>query len=671
MFKKILIANRGEIACRIIRTAKKMGIATVAVYSDADANSLHVQLADESVRIGPAEPSKSYLQIKKIINAMKRTGAEAVHPGYGFLSENAEFAKAVHAARKTFIGPPIGAIKSMGDKIESKKLAKEAGVNVIPGYIDVVKTAEDAADAAKEIGFPVMIKASAGGGGKGMRIAYNENEIKEGFRSASNEAMSSFADDRMLIEKYVQEPRHIEIQILADTKGNFVYLGERECTIQRRHQKVIEESPSIFVDKRMRRKMGLQAILLAKKVNYFSAGTVEFVVSGKDKNFYFLEMNTRLQVEHPVTELVTGIDLVEQMILIAAGQKIKFKQRNIKLNGWAIESRIYAEDPSRNFLPSIGRLSEYTHPAIESNAQKNHIRVDTGVEEGSEISMFYDPMISKLCTYGSNRRNAIKNMREALNEFCVEGVSHNINFLSSVLCHQKFIRGNISTNFIGEEYPKGYSPLDSAHKEEKLLAAIACFVHRRFVERSSAISGQITRPDLSAYADWIIITGKKRYRAKVLDSINQDSGFVIKLNNQKFRIISDWQFGDKIFRTKYNGEKVSAKIQGNSDSTYSLFYNGAQLDVFVLSPNNARLQKLMPKERATDSSKSLLSPMPGLLVSIAVKPDQSVRAGEELAVIEAMKMENILRAEKDCTIKTIEAEAGKSVEVDQIILTMK
>jgi len=671
MFKKILIANRGEIACRIIRTAKKMGIATVAVYSDADVNSLHVKLADESVRIGPAEPRKSYLQIKKIINAMKKTGAEAVHPGYGFLSENAEFAKAVHTARKTFIGPPIDAIKSMGDKIESKKLAKEAGVNVIPGYMNVIKTVEDAVDVAKKMGFPVMIKASAGGGGKGMRVAYNEKEIEEGFKSALKEAMSSFADDRMLIEQYVQEPRHIEIQILADTKGNFVYLGERECTIQRRHQKVIEESPSIFVDKRMRKKMGLQALLLARKVNYFSAGTVEFVVSGKDKKFYFLEMNTRLQVEHPVTELVTGIDLVEQMILIAAGRKLRFKQHNVKLNGWAIESRIYAEDPSRNFLPSIGRLSEYRHPAIGIDDPKNYIRVDTGVEEGSEISMFYDPMISKLCAYGSNRKKAIKNMREALNEFYVQGVSHNINFLSSVFCHPKFTRGEISTHFIKEEYPDGHIPLDDINKEEVLLVAIACYIQRRVAERASTISGQVEGLKVSMGTDWFIITKRKRYHAKILDSINQGAGLIIKLNNRRFHIISDWQFGDKIFRTKYNGERVSVKIENGSDSAYSLFYNGSQLDALVLSPNNARLQKLMPKEKAVDSSKSLFSPMPGLLVSIAVKPGQNVRAGEPLAVIEAMKMENILRAEKDCIIKTVDAEAGKSVEVDQIILTMK
>jgi len=646
MIKKILVANRGEIACRVMRTAKKMGIATVAVYSDADKDALHVRMADEAVHIGPPASAQSYLQIDKIVAACKQTGADAVHPGYGFLSEKREFQEALAKEGIIFIGPDAEAIFAMGDKIESKKLAKQAGVSSVPGYLGVIKGAEEAVKIAREIGYPVMIKASAGGGGKGMRLARSDQETKEGFVSATNEAKSSFADDRVFIEKFIEHPRHIEIQVLGDSHGNVVYLGERECSIQRRHQKVIEEAPSPFLTPEVRKAMGEQAVALAKAVNYKSAGTVEFIVD-VNRNFYFLEMNTRLQVEHPVTELVTGLDLVEWMIRIAAGEKLAFTQDDIKLKGWALEARVYAEDPYRNFLPSIGRLTRYQEPEAGKN-----VRVDSGVVEGGEISMFYDPMIAKLCSYGANRHEAIAHMRKALDEYYIRGLNHNIPFLAALMGHPRFVKGELSTGFIAEEYKNGFSVENLPPSEPALLAAIAAFVHRRHQERECSISGQLQGRGAHPGDEFVVKAGEHGYKIGL---------------KELAEVRSDWQIGQPLFRGEVKGKAIVAQID-RLGIGYRLFHAGGQFDAKVLSPRAAELMKLMPKKAAPDLSKYLLSPMPGLLVSVAVSEGDEVKAGEVLAVVEAMKMENSLRAERDGKVAKIHANPGGTLAVDQKIL---
>ncbi|WP_428675397.1 acetyl-CoA carboxylase biotin carboxylase subunit [Reyranella sp.] len=647
MFDKILIANRGEIACRVIRSCKRLGIKTVAVYSEADADALHVREADEAVFIGPPPATQSYLLIDKIVEACKQTGAQAVHPGYGFLSEKQDFQKALAAAGITFIGPDAHAIYAMGDKIESKKLAQEAGVSTVPGYLAAIPNPDEAVKIANDVGYPVMIKASAGGGGKGMRIAYNDTEAREGFVSATNEAKASFADDRVFIEKYVEEPRHIEIQLIADGHGNCLYLWERECSIQRRHQKVIEEAPSPFLDKATRKAMGEQAVALAKAVQYKSAGTVEFIVD-KNRKFYFLEMNTRLQVEHPVTELITGLDLVELMIRVAAGEKLPLKQKDVKLEGWAVEARVYAEDPFRNFLPSTGRLVKYREPKAGPD-----VRVDTGVYEGGEISMFYDPMIAKLCTYGKDRLHAIDRMRRALDEFYVRGVSHNVPFLAALMAHPRFREGRLTTNFIAEEFKGGFTAADLPPRDPAALAAVAAVAERVRDERRGTTQDSRTVM-LNRTPVALTITGK-------------GSGFAVEVAGRRIEIEADWQPGDPLFHGKVDGQVVAVQVDAVG-SGWRLIHEGGQAEALVLTPRQAELYALMPVKAAPDTSKFLLSPMPGLLASVAVSEGQEVKAGEALAVVEAMKMENVLRAVQDGTVKVMHAKAGDSLKVDQKII---
>ncbi|WP_417794521.1 acetyl-CoA carboxylase biotin carboxylase subunit [Terasakiella pusilla] len=660
MFDKILIANRGEIACRVIKSARKMGIKTVAVYSEADKDALHVQMADEAVHIGPAQSNQSYLVMDNILAAIKQTGAQAVHPGYGFLSENASFFDALEKEGIAFIGPEKLAIQAMGDKIESKKLAQKAGVSTVPGYTDVVRDTDHAVEIAAEIGYPVMLKASAGGGGKGMRVAHNEEECRDGFERATSEAKSSFGDDRVFIEKFIEEPRHIEIQVLADTHGNAIYLAERECSIQRRHQKVIEEAPSPFLDEATRKSMGEQAVALAKAVNYRSAGTVEFIVD-KNRNFYFLEMNTRLQVEHPVTELITGVDLVEEMIRVADGQELSIKQEDVKINGWAMESRIYAEDPFRNFLPSTGRLTKY-RPPVESDT----VRVDTGVYEGGEISMFYDPMIAKLITYGKDREEATANMRQALDEYYIRGVGHNISFLNAVMSKQRFIDGNLTTNFIAEEYPDGFDASMVPQKDPKQLVAVACFMKRMETEREVMISGQMEGGrGRTINDDWVVLYNDEKFNATVTP--NETDGYDVKIDGTTLHIRSEWTFGEPLFFADINGHEMCVQVDRRAVG-YDLFHAGAQATVKVLSQTQAALNELMPFKAPPDLSAFLLSPMPGLLLSVAVEEGQEVKAGEELCVIEAMKMENIMRAEKDVVIKKVHTSAGSSLSVDEKII---
>lgn len=660
MFDKILIANRGEIACRVIKSARKMGIKTVAVYSEADKDALHVQMADEGVNIGPAPSNQSYLVMDNILDAIKQTGAQAVHPGYGFLSENASFFDALEKAGIAFIGPEKLAIQAMGDKIESKKLAQKAGVSTVPGYTDIVRDTDHAVEIAAEIGYPVMLKASAGGGGKGMRVAHNEEECRDGFERATSEAKSSFGDDRVFIEKFIEEPRHIEIQVLADTHGNAIYLAERECSIQRRHQKVIEEAPSPFLDEATRKSMGEQAVALAKAVNYRSAGTVEFIVD-KNRNFYFLEMNTRLQVEHPVTELITGVDLVEEMIRVADGQELSIKQEDVKINGWAMESRIYAEDPFRNFLPSTGRLTKY-RPPIESAT----VRVDTGVYEGGEISMFYDPMIAKLITYGKDREEATANMRHALDEYYIRGVGHNISFLNAVMSKQRFIDGNLTTNFIAEEYPDGFDASMVPQKDPKLLVAVACFMKRMETEREVMISGQMEGGrGRTINDDWVVLYNDDKFDATVTP--NATDGYDVKVDGTTLHIRSEWTFGEPLFFADINGHELCVQVDRRAVG-YDLFHAGAQATVKVMSQTHAALNELMPFKAPPDLSAFLLSPMPGLLLSVSVEEGQEVKAGEELCVIEAMKMENIMRAEKDVVIKKVHTSAGSSLSVDEKII---
>jgi propionyl-CoA carboxylase alpha chain len=658
MFKKLLIANRGEIACRVIRTARRMGIATVAVHSEADADALHVQMADEAVAIGGAKSAESYLSIEKIVVACKKTGAEAVHPGYGFLSEKAEFAKTLQKAGIAFVGPPARAIAAMGDKIESKKLAAKAKVSSVPGHLDSIADAKAAARIAREIGYPVMIKASAGGGGKGMRIARDDRELAEGFASARNEARGAFGDDRVFIEKYVEEPRHIEIQVLADAHGNCVYLGERECSIQRRHQKVIEEAPSPFLDDKTRKAMGEQAVALAKAVKYASAGTVEFIVDS-ERNFYFLEMNTRLQVEHPVTEYVTGLDLVELMIRIAAGEKLPFAQKDVKPRGHAIEARVYAEDPTRNFLPSTGRLVRYRPPAEDA-----HVRVDTGVYEGGEISMFYDPMIAKLIAGGHTRAEATQRLSAALDAFYIRGVRHNIAFLSALLALPRFAKGEFSTGLIAEEFPNGFQGPRPDAARTRALAAITAALSRRTAERNVRISDQLPGHARKLNGAIAVLLDGERHDAEVAPA---EGGYEVRLDGRAVALRTAWAPGDKLFRGTLDNRAVVAQVD-REGAGWRLTHGGASVLAMAVSPFAAEMLALMPKKLPPDTSRYLLSPMPGLLSQVAVKEGQEIKAGEPLAVVEAMKMENVLRAERDARVKAIHARPGASVAVDQRLI---
>ena len=659
MFEKVLIANRGEIACRVIRTAKRMGIATVVVYSDADQDSLAVRMADEAVRLGPPPAAESYLVADKVLAAIGQSGAEAVHPGYGFLSENAEFARTLLNAGVTFIGPPPDAIAAMGDKIESKKLADAAGVSTVPGHLDVIEDDDAAIEIAKNIGYPVMIKASAGGGGKGMRIARSESGVADGFRSAQNEARSSFGDGRIFIEKYIEEPRHIEIQVLADGHGNVIHLGERECSIQRRHQKVIEEAPSPALDEATRDAMGAQACALARAVDYQSAGTVEFIVD-RDRNFYFLEMNTRLQVEHPVTEMVTGLDLVELMFRIAAGEPLPLTQKDVRTVGWAIEARVYAEDPSRNFLPAIGRLARYRLPDTVDGT----VRIDTGVGEGSDISMFYDPMIAKLVTHGPDRTAAIDRMRAALDAYYIRGTGHNMAFLASVLAHPRFAEGRLSTDFIADEYPDGYIPAYPEGEVKERFLAVAAFIHSRIAARARQIGDSGAPGDPAGTAALTVWIGTDATEIEIRFNAGAAT---IRLDGREIDIAADWRIGDPLLAAKILGEAAIFQVD-RLETAYRLVHGGAEAVVRVLTRRASALNRLMPEKTPPDLSKYLLSPMPGLLVSVAVKVGTEVRAGEELAVVEAMKMENILHAVADGTVKEICAAPGDSLAVDQTIL---
>jgi propionyl-CoA carboxylase alpha chain len=657
MLKKILVANRGEIACRVFATAKKMGIATVAVYSDADRDALHVQMADEAVHIGPSVSAESYLVIDKIVQACLDTGADAVHPGYGFLSENSKFRDALDAAGIIFIGPGKKAIESMGDKITSKLIAQKAGVNCIPGYTDVVRDADHALEVCAEIGYPVMLKASAGGGGKGMRVAMNEDECRDGFERATNEARSSFGDTRIFIEKYIQQPRHIEIQVIADGHGNVIYLGERECSIQRRHQKVIEEAPSPFLNEATRKKMGEQSCALARAVDYQSAGTVEFIADA-DMNFYFLEMNTRLQVEHPVTELVTGQDLVELMIKVAAGEVLPLAQQDVSLTGWAMESRVYAEDPFRNFLPSVGRLVRYSEPDGEG------VRVDSGVYEGGEVSIFYDPMISKLITYGEDRSQSIDRMVDALDNYYIRGVNHNISFLNALMVHPRFIAGDLSTNFIADEFPDGFNADLVPQADPAIALVVLGAVNQLEEERASLLSNQLTGHEHVANRDWVVVVGDQQSTVSVELT---ESGYLVSLGNLDYQVETNWSLGEPLFKANVNGKDISVQVE-RSAKGYRLLYRGAEINAQILSPKAAVLSAHMVYKAPADMSKFLLSPMPGLLVKMAVQEGQEIKEGEELAVVEAMKMENSLRAVQDGIVAKISAIEGDSLMVDEIIL---
>lgn len=663
MFKKILIANRGEIACRVIKTAKKMGIQTVAIYSDADRDALHVKMADEAVHIGPPPANQSYIVIEKVMDAIQQTGAEAVHPGYGFLSENKLFAEALEKAGVAFIGPPASAIESMGDKITSKKLAQEAGVSTVPGYMGLIENADEAVKISNEVGYPVMLKASAGGGGKGMRIAWNDQEARDGFQSSKNEAANSFGDDRIFIEKFVTQPRHIEIQVLADKHGNTLYLNERECSIQRRNQKVVEEAPSPFLDQATRKAMGEQSVALAAAVDYCSAGTVEFIVDG-DKNFYFLEMNTRLQVEHPVTELITGIDLVEQMVRVAYGEKLSLNQSDVKINGWAIENRLYAEDPYRNFLPSIGRLTRYRPPAEKAKADYV-VRNDTGVYEGGEISMYYDPMIAKLCTWAPTRSDAIERMRIALDSFELEGIGHNLPFLSAVMDHERFITGNITTAFIEEEYPEGFEGVTLETASERKLAAACAAMYRVAEIRRARISGRIDNHKRKVGKNWVVTLQNASHAVRI--KADHKGSTVIFEDGEKVRVRSKWLPGQPLAKLRVNGENLVLKVETIS-AGYSVRTRGAEVKVRVRSSRNAELAALMPDKLPPDTSKMLLCPMPGLIVKVDVIEGDEVQEGQALCTVEAMKMENVLRAEKKGKVIKINAKAGDNLAVDDVII---
>lgn len=662
MFKKILIANRGEIACRVIKSARAMGIKTVAIYSDADANAMHVEMADEAVHIGPSPANQSYIVIDKVMDAIKQTGAEAVHPGYGFLSENPKFAEALEAAGVAFIGPPKGAIEAMGDKITSKKIAQEAKVSTVPGYMGLIEDADDAVKISNQVGYPVMIKASAGGGGKGMRIAWDDNEAREGFQSSKNEAANSFGDDRIFIEKFVTQPRHIEIQVLADQHGNCVYLNERECSIQRRNQKVIEEAPSPFLTPETRKAMGEQSVALAQSVGYTSAGTVEFIVDG-DQNFYFLEMNTRLQVEHPVTELITGVDLVEQMIRVAYGEKLSIKQSDIGINGWAMESRLYAEDPYRNFLPSIGRLTRYRPPA-EIVTDEYAVRNDTGVYEGGEISMFYDPMIAKLCTWGPDRAASIERMRHALDAFELEGIGHNIPFLSAVMDHPKFCSGDMTTAFIAEEYPEGFEGVQLDEGTLSKIAASVAAMYRVAEIRRTKISGTMNNHERRVRDDWVV----SLQGTDIPVTIDADQmGSTVSFDGGSHRVASTWTPGQSLAVMIVNDETMALKVDRITNG-YRVRFRGADIKVRVRSPKAWEMAQLMPEKLPPDTSKMLLCPMPGLVVTMNVEVGDEIQEGQALCTIEAMKMENILRAEKKSVVTKINAGPGDSLAVDDVIM---
>ncbi len=667
MFSKILIANRGEIACRVIKTAKRMGIATVAVYSDADADALHVEMADEAVHIGPSAASESYLVMDKIIAACKQTGAEAVHPGYGFLSERAAFPEALAAEGIVFIGPHRRAIEAMGDKIESKKFANAANVSTVPGYIGVIENSDEAVKIADEIGYPVMIKASAGGGGKGMRIAWNAAETHDGYARAKSEAASSFGDDRVFLEKFIENPRHIEIQVLGDKHGNAIYLGERECSIQRRNQKVIEEAPSPLLDEETRRAMGEQAVALAKAVDYDSAGTVEFV-AGQDKSFFFLEMNTRLQVEHPVTELITGVDLVEQMIRVAAGEKLSISQSDVTLNGWAVESRIYAEDPFRNFLPSIGRLKRYRPPA-ESRTDSVVVRNDTGVVEGSEISMFYDPMVAKLVTHAPSRPEAIEAMGLALDKFVIDGIGHNIPFLSALMKHPRWRSGALSTGFIAEEYPDGFVAPEPDAQARSVFVAVALSMEVIRKERLDHLPGRLRPHSGALRADWVVKLDDELLPVTLVEGlpavpIEMD----VKVADQPVMTLTgDWAPGDALWSGAVDGAPVNVQVR-SIENGWRLEWQGYSVAARVMTPRMAELDALMPEKIAPDTSKLLLCPMPGLVVSLHVAEGDEVSAGQQLAIVEAMKMENVLRAERDGKVSAIRAAPGDSLAVDAVIM---
>ncbi|HEX8669540.1 MAG TPA: acetyl/propionyl/methylcrotonyl-CoA carboxylase subunit alpha [Allosphingosinicella sp.] len=666
MFKKILIANRGEIACRVIRTARKMGIATVAVYSDADARAPHVRMADEAVRLGPPPASESYLNAELILDACRATGAEAVHPGYGFLSERESFARALDAAGIAFIGPPPGAIAAMGDKIESKKIAKEAGVNVVPGFLGDIATTEDAVRIAAEIGYPVMMKASAGGGGKGMRLAWSEKDVREGFEATKREGLSSFGDDRVFIEKFIESPRHIEIQLIGDQHGNILYLGERECSIQRRHQKVVEEAPSPFVTPEMRRAMGEQAVALARAVGYYSAGTVELIVSGADptgKSFYFLEMNTRLQVEHPVTEEVTGLDLVELMIRVAAGEALPLKQEDVRLDGWAVENRVYAEDPYRGFLPSTGRLIRY-HPPAAARDEAGVTRVDDGVFEGGEVSMFYDPMIAKLVTWSPTREGAVDRQIEALDDFVIEGIGHNVDFLSALMQHPRFRAGAITTGFIAEEYPEGFAGAPADDQLIRDLAVVAAFAARETDARACSISGQLSEP-VRPPPERIVRLAGREHRVRFE---SYEGGQLASVGGgEPHELIGRWQPGQRRFKATIDGRSRTVQI-ARRGRQWRLTARGASHVADVLPAHIAELSRHMIEKVPPDLSKFLICPMPGLLTALHVKEGDRVEGGQPLAVVEAMKMENILRAEKTGIVKAVAAKPGESLAVDAIIL---
>jgi propionyl-CoA carboxylase alpha chain len=658
MFKKILIANRGEIACRIIRTAKKMGIATVAVYSDADAEALHVRMADSAVHIGPPASADSYLRVDRIVGACRASGADAVHPGYGFLSESAAFATALAEAGIVFIGPTPAAIAAMGDKIESKRLARAAGVTTVPGHLDVIPDAETAVAIARDIGYPVMIKASAGGGGKGMRIAANDEEVRAGFLSAASEARSSFADDRLFVEKYVEEPRHIEIQVLGDAHGNLVHLGERECSIQRRHQKIIEEAPSPFLDKATREAMGSQAVALARAVDYRSAGTVEFIVD-RARNFYFLEMNTRLQVEHPVTEFVTGLDLVELMIRVAAGERLPFRQQDVRLSGWAIEARIYAEDPARNFLPSIGRLVRYRPPDGDG------LRLDTGVCEGAEISLYYDPMMAKLIASADDRATAIDRLCDALDGFYVAGVHHNIAFLAAVAAKRRFRDGALSTDFLAKEFPAGFAARAALGEADRVILFAAALAYRRIREQETGIEGQLAGVPVAVGTDCVVLLEGRKHAAAVWP---EDHDYRVEIDGNRKRATTGWRAGQPLLAMRLDAAEAVVQVEQSLGSTFRLTHRGVVRRVQVLPPRAGELLGLMPVKNAPDTTRLLLSPMPGLLSAITVMPGQEIKAGEPLAIVEAMKMENVLRAERDGRIARIRAKPGDSLAVDEVIL---
>ena len=673
MFKKILIANRGEIACRVIKTARRMGIATVAVYSDADARAPFVQMADEAVHIGPAPAAESYLIADKIIAACKATGADAVHPGYGFLSERTTFAEQLAAEGIEFIGPPVNAIAAMGDKIESKKLAKAAGVNVVPGFVGEIEDTEHAVRISDEIGYPVMMKASAGGGGKGMRLAYDEKDVREGFESVKREGLNSFGDDRVFIEKFILNPRHIEIQILGDKHGNVLYLNERECSIQRRHQKVVEEAPSPFVTPKMRKAMGEQCVALSKAVGYYSAGTVELIVSGADpsgESFYFLEMNTRLQVEHPVTECITGIDLVEQMIRVAAGEKLAFTQDEVKIDGWAIENRVYAEDPYRGFLPSTGRLVRYNPPvegwsddgAANGRRGQDGIRVDDGVYEGGEVSMFYDPMIAKLITWGETRDEAADKQIAALDAFEIEGLGHNIDFVSAIMQHPRFRSGELTTGFIAEEYPEGFTGAEASDDLKRKLAAIAGFIITARVDRARQVSGQLIE-NLPTPSEWSIKFDGSVFTVQMSEDCVEVDGIPVALE-------MEYTPGDRLVQAEADGEAIGLKVEALRTGL-RITTRGKIHKVDILPVRFAQLRKHMIEKVPPDLSRFLICPMPGLLVALHVGEGDHVEAGQPLAVVEAMKMENILRAEKAGAVKKVNAKAGDSLAVDAIILEME